>query len=116
MKHKTMVIILSALILGACAMRPSTEEIQAIKPDCAKAEEQIAMLDEEMIRTHDRVLAGIGTIVPSAAVVSLLAGEWSNNKDVAIGTYEEVLNNKIEEIKRTCLNPYVGPLREHYNN
>ena len=90
------------LSLSACASRPTSDELDGIEPDCHNAEAQIAMLDEEMITTEERIAAGVQTVVPSAAVLSLLRGRWQTNVNIASGKYEEMLKAKIEEIRTTC--------------
>ena len=60
------------------------------------------MLDEEMIRTHEKVLSGVASVLPSAAVLSLLAGRWQTNVHVATGQYEKIIDQKIQEIAETC--------------
>ena len=90
------------LTLSACASRPTSDELDGIKPDCENAEAQIAMLDAEMITTEERIAAGVQTVVPSTAVLSLLRGRWETNANIASGKYEAMLKAKVEEIRAVC--------------
>lgn len=98
----TCIIMLSVFLLTACVTRPSTDEIQKRTPDCENAEEQLKMLDEEMVETHERIFSGVRSVLPTAAVYTLLVGEYGTNYSIATGDYEEILDAKIIEIKEKC--------------
>ena len=99
---KNTILILACLSLASCASKRSVKEIRAIQPECENAEIQLKMLDEEMVAVHERALSGVTSVVPSLAVISLLAGSYKDNFDVATGSYGKALDNKIKEIKETC--------------
>lgn len=85
-----------------CTLRPTSSKIRKIEPDCTNANEQIEMLDKEMIRAHEKILSGVASVLPSAAVVSLLSGRWTTNVQIASGEYEKIIDAKIKEIADHC--------------
>ena len=90
--------------LSACSVTPrrSVAEVNAAPVDCDKSTEQLAMLDEEMTTTQERFASGVASVVPSLAVISILAGRFKTNVAVATGQYKEALERKVVEIELQC--------------
>lgn len=95
-------LIMVLIILSSCASRPTTKEIHATVPNCQNAQEQVKMLHEEMVTTQRRALAGVTSVVPSLAALTLIAGQYPTNFAIATGEYEKALDKKINEIEQTC--------------
>jgi hypothetical protein len=57
-----------------------------------------------MITTQERIAADVQSVLPSAAVLKILADRWGTNANIASGEYEILLNKNIKEIKATCKN------------
>ena len=104
MQVRVSAFALAALLLvSSCASSKRTPtEIRATHPQCEHAEEQLKMLDDEMVATHERLLAGVTSFSPTLAVVTLLTGSYKENFAVATGAYEKALKEKMEEIRDTC--------------
>lgn len=49
----------TSVVLGGCAAPMSMREIEAVKPNCARIDRQIAMLEKEKAENDQRLLAGI---------------------------------------------------------
>ena len=98
------VVVAAVVALGACSVAPrrSVAEVNAAPVDCDKSAEQLAMLDEEMVATHERFASGVASVVPSLAVISIFAGRFKTNVAVATGQYEKALDRKIVEIELQC--------------
>jgi len=94
--------LLACMSLAACASKRSVKEIRATEPECTKAEDQLKMLDKEMVATHERALAGVASVVPSLAALSVLSGRYKTNFAIATGSYERALDDKIDEIRKAC--------------
>ena len=71
-------------------------------PDCDRAEEQIALLDQEKAGMNERIASGVKTLVPVSAVVHLFRGELRREAKIATGEYNQLLIDKIGEIKSHC--------------
>ena len=70
--------------------------------NCATADKDIATLEEEKASVGKQILSGVRSIMPIAAVVGLLMGDYTDRVEVATGEYNEDLSMKIKQIKATC--------------
>ena len=50
------------LSLAACAAKTSEQDIRAIRPDCARAQEQIRILETERAETAEQVGRGVQSV------------------------------------------------------
>ena len=55
-----------SLMLAGCAAM-TMRDIRAVKPDCARIDKQIAMLEKEKAENDQRLLAGIQSVAPALA-------------------------------------------------
>lgn len=106
MKHYTMlflVIFLSAT-LGACAGSKYKKVEQGAKEpvNCATAEADLRILKSEKVHTAERIVAGVTSIVPVSLVVGVVTKTEKSKLHVATGDYNDMLDEKIAEIKQTC--------------
>jgi hypothetical protein len=102
---KVAILLVFSIIVVACAQTPSKEAKKIKKGDinCATAKEDIKTLEKERKKIHDqRVRAGVDTVVPVAAVLNILKGEWVSKSKVFSGAYVEAMDKRIKEIKETC--------------
>lgn len=105
MKHCTMLllVILLSVTLGACASNYKKAEMDAKKPvNCATAEADLRVLENEKAHTAERIAAGASSIVPVGLVAGLLTHTEETKTEVATGDYNKMLDKKIAEIKQTC--------------
>jgi len=75
-------------------------EINAVKPNCAKIDRQIAILQKEKAENNQRVLAGIQTVAPALAAINIVAGTYGRNVAIATGDWGRAIDRKIAELKR----------------
>lgn len=106
MKIYFSVIILAAccLLLAACSPTISSRGKYAIdKPiNCGTASRDIRMLEEEKASLGKQVISGVRMVLPVAAVVGILSGDYGNRAKVTTGKYNRDIEAKIAEIKEAC--------------
>jgi len=74
-----------------------------MKPiDCSKANEDITTLEQEKAASSDQLKAGVKMFVPAAAARAILHGDYQERKEVAIGEYNQAIEDKINQIKQKC--------------
>ena len=70
--------------------------------NCGTARGDVAILEEERASVGKRALSGVRMVLPIAAVAGLLMGDYSDRVQVATGQYNDDIDAKINQIKRTC--------------
>lgn len=105
-------VLASCLMLSACADRKNVSPFPTISENaqtslsapvnCATAPQDIKTLEEERASVGKRILSGVRSILPIAAVAGILMGDYRDRVEVASGKYNDDINNKIAEIKSTC--------------
>ena len=88
------------LILAGCAAPMKMRDINAIKPNCAKIEKQIAALEKEKAENDQRLLAGIQSVAPALAVINIVAGTYGRNVAIATGEWAASIDRKLAELRR----------------
>ena len=89
--------------LAGCQAIPKEAKIELAKPvDCATAEQDIAILENEHASVAEMFVDGVTAVAPAGAVLSILTLQEKDKLEVAIGVYNHKLTRKIEEIKSTC--------------
>jgi peptidoglycan hydrolase CwlO-like protein len=102
MKHKLLIGILSAAIIVLASGGSWSQEQQAI--DCSTAKDDIATLKSEKKETDDKLVHGFFGYTP----IGLIANEVDSvahsddQSEQKIKAYNKKLQDKIEEIKKTC--------------
>lgn len=95
-------VLLFGLLLNGCA---STDKGRAEvdKPvNCDTAAADIKALEEEKVSAGKQLAAGVTSIVPVGLVAGLLTGRADDKAEIALGSYNEMLDDKIAEIKALC--------------
>ncbi|MBN8548370.1 MAG: hypothetical protein J0M12_03525 [Deltaproteobacteria bacterium] len=105
-------LIAGCLLISACSDRKNISPFPSISSNaqaslgaqvnCATAPQDIKTLEEERASVGKRILSGVRSVFPIAAVAGLLTGDYSDRVQVASGQYNDDINNKIAEIKSTC--------------
>ncbi|HEV3242600.1 MAG TPA: hypothetical protein VGY14_05080 [Methyloceanibacter sp.] len=83
----------------------SMREIEAVKPNCARIDRQIAMLEKEKAENDQRLLAGIQSVAPAIAALNLVAGTYGRNVAIATGDWAAAIDRKLVELrhaKKAC--------------
>ena len=96
-------LLILYVFLVSCSTVSDTAKYYLDKPiDCNTAKTDIATLESEKASASERTMAGVRAVVPSAAIVGMVRNDWSNRKEVASGEYNQVIDDKIQEIQRAC--------------
>ena len=88
-----------SLILAGCAAM-IMRDIRAVRPDCARIDKQIAMLEKEKAENDQRLLAGIQSVAPALAAINIVAGTYGRNVAIATGEWAAAINAKLVELRR----------------
>jgi hypothetical protein len=89
-----------SLVLASCATPMAMRDINAVKPDCAKIDRQIAALEKEKAENDQRLLAGIQSVAPALAVINIVAGTYGRNVAIATGEWAASIDRKLAELRR----------------
>lgn len=101
----TVMVLLVGLLLTGCAPTEKYDKgtAQAEKSiDCTKADAHIKALEKEKMHTSEQVAAGVTSVVPVGLVAGLLTGRAGDKAEIATGSYNEMLDEKIASIKTLC--------------
>ena len=96
---RVLLLVGSAAVAG-CATPMTLREIQAVKPNCARIDRQIAALQEEKAENDQRLLAGIQAVAPALAALNIVAGTYGRNVAIATGDWAAAIDRKLVELKR----------------
>jgi len=112
MRRSAVILFSLTTLLSACVHRENLSPRPTITNDekaslekrvnCATAEQDIATLEEEKASVGRRALAGVRSVIPFSAAAGILMGDFTDRVEVATGTYNEALENKIMEIRTEC--------------
>jgi hypothetical protein len=94
-----------AVVVVACAAQFQQQEQalqQPIKINCATAEGDIRMLQNEKAHVAQQVAMGITAIAPAGLVMGVLMGTEQTKLQVATGDYNNMIDQRIAEIKMIC--------------
>jgi hypothetical protein len=75
-------------------------DIEAIKPNCAHIDRQVAALEREKAQNDQRLLAGVQSVAPALAVLSLVRGTYGRNVAIATGDWAAAIDRKLLELRR----------------
>ncbi len=105
MKKLGVVLLAACMVLSlvSCAMKyKQVEEGMARPVNCATAEADIRVLESEKVHAAQQLAAGVSAIMPIGLVAGIATGTQRTKLRVATGTYNEMIIEKIAEIKREC--------------
>ena len=100
---KALLIVLSIVLVAACAPITKQEKQELAKPiDCRTAEGDIRVLQSEKAHVAQEIANGVTAIFPAGAVIGIISGTESDKIKVASGDYNKMIDQKIAEIKQKC--------------
>jgi hypothetical protein len=108
MRLATIVALASLLVfgsLGGCAMgqKEAMKEASTAMPvDCRTAEGDIRILQNEKAYLVERAAEGFTAVTPAGAIVGVLTGTELTKVEVAIGVYDQKLDERIAQIRAEC--------------
>jgi hypothetical protein len=89
-----------SIALAGCATPMAMRDINAIRPNCARIDKQIAALEKEKAENDQRLLAGIQSVAPALAALNLVAGTYGRNVAIATGEWAAAIDRKRAELRR----------------
>jgi uncharacterized lipoprotein YmbA len=93
-------IVVVLLALAGCATPMAMRDINAVKPNCARIDKQIATLEKEKAENNQRLLAGIRSVAPALAAINIVAGTYGRNVAIATGEWAAAIDRKLAELRR----------------
>jgi hypothetical protein len=87
-------------ILAGCATPMAMRDINAVKPNCAHIDKQIAALEKEKVENDQRLLVGIQSVAPALTAINLVAGTHGRNVAIATGEWADAIDRKLAEPRR----------------
>ncbi len=102
--YKFLPIICLTIFLAACSSPISYEaKMELAQPvNCATAEEDIRILEQERASVAEMAKAGVTGLAPAGAVLGILTFTEKEKLEVASGVYNQKIDEKIAQIKREC--------------
>ncbi len=104
MKNIALVTLLCMFISSCALHREQVEDDIKESPgvNCASAKGDLKILEDEKVGLVGQIASGVTMIVPAGLVIGILTGTIDNKFRVATGEYNDMLDNRIAQIKRTC--------------
>ena len=101
---KPWVCVLGALVLmaGCSPVSKEAKQEMAQPVNCATAPADLRALEAEKAHVGKQIAAGITAIVPVSLVVNVVTGTEKEHFQVATGKYDDMIDEKMAEIKTTC--------------
>lgn len=101
---KRFLAVFAFLSLAACAPPITQEAKQDLQRpiNCATAQDDIAVLQSEKANVNQQMLSGVTSMIPAAAMMGLLTGREEDRQEVLTGQYNDMIDQKIYEIRSTC--------------
>ena len=100
--------ILAALVIvvaAGCQSQPNVQQVEkqvAAPVNCATAEGDLRSLQSEKVSTAKAIADGVTAITPIGLVAGAATGQEKNKLQIASGKYNEMIDQKIVQIKTTC--------------
>jgi len=96
---------MSIAVVQANPMQPISDEAkrELKQPvNCATAEGDIRILNSEKTHVIEQIARGVTAVTPIGFVSGVVLGTEGDKLEVATGEYNDQLDAKIAEIKKTC--------------
>jgi hypothetical protein len=94
-----------AVFVAACAAQFQQQEQalqQPIQINCVTAEGDIRVLQSEKAHVAQQIAMGVTAISPAGMVAGLITGTEQTKLQVATGDYNQMIDQRIADIKMTC--------------
>jgi hypothetical protein len=100
MSARNVLLLGVSFVLVSCAAPMTMRDINAVKPNCARIDKQIATLEKEKAENDQRLLAGIQSVAPALAAINIVAGTYGRNVAIATGDWAAAIDRKLVELRR----------------
>ncbi|WP_141700742.1 hypothetical protein [Methyloceanibacter superfactus] len=98
--HRGLPAYCLSLLLAGCATPMTMREIDAVQPNCARIDKQIATLEQEKAQNDQRVLAGVQSVAPALAALNIIGGTYGTNVSIATGNWARAIDRKLAALRR----------------
>ena len=101
----TLASFLALVSFSGCALEQKQvmKEASTSNPvDCRTAEGDIRILKSEKAYLVERAAEGFTAVTPAGAILGVLTGTELTKVEVAIGVYDQKLDERIAQIKTEC--------------
>jgi hypothetical protein len=96
-------LFISAALAGGCTGKTKAGQRELKQPvNCATAPGDIEILQKEKDSVAERVVLGVTSVTPAGAALGILTLTEDDKLEVAVGSYNKKLDDKIAEIKQEC--------------
>ncbi len=105
LKPLTWSVILALTVFSVAYAAPISEDAkrELRQPvNCATAEGDLRILENEKAHVGKQLLSGVTAITPAGAVIGIVTGTEGDKLKVATGEYNKQIEAKIAEIRRVC--------------
>jgi len=104
MKQSILIVLLSLLFTGCAMEQKKVEKKLGQHPavNCATADGDLRLLNHEKVNVAERIAEGITAIAPAGIVIGIITWTEPTKYRVAVGTYNDMIDKRIAEIKQTC--------------
>ena len=105
MKQIVLIAVLSALLIGGCAMHQKKVMHTLENPapvNCATAEGDLRVLQSEKTHVAGQILEGITSLSPAGAALGILTLTETTKWKVAVGEYNKMIDKRMAQIKAEC--------------
>ena len=101
--QKELMMTVALMTLIGCALEERRVEQSLSQPvNCDVAEGDIRVLQSEKTHVARQVVAGVTSVVPAGIVLGLVTGTTGTKLNVATGEYNQKIDERVANIKRTC--------------
>ena len=102
MKKVFCYLILAISVVACSPVSKDAKEDLAQPVNCATAPADLRALESEKVHVGKQIASGVTAIVPVSLVVNVATGTEKEHFKVATGKYNDMIDEKIAEIKSTC--------------
>jgi hypothetical protein len=102
MKKVFCCLILAISVVACSPVSKDAKEDLTQPVNCATAPADLRALESEKAHVGKQIESGVTAIVPVSLVVNVVTGTEKEHFKVATGKYNDMLDEKIAEIKTTC--------------
>ena len=105
MSRIVFVAMLSALLMGGCAMgqKKVMHTLENPAPvNCATAEGDLRVLEGEKTHVAQQIVEGITSLTPAGAALGILTLTETTKWKVAVGKYNKMIDDRMARIKAEC--------------
>jgi hypothetical protein len=100
---KRLITVVALMSLAGCAIQEKGVEQSLTQPiNCATSEGDIRVLESEKAHVGRQIVAGVASVAPAGIVLGLVTGTSGTRLRVATGEYNQRIDERIADIKRTC--------------